>query len=118
MFFVYGLIGKPKADQRNDGRTCVRNVVKSVRNNRDRRGNDAEHQLSDKQQKIGKNTANACQRSVFAAYGRFGNVFIFTDKNANEKIRHKSPLFINGIPLLYADKQILSIKKNKSGKYP
>ena len=93
MLIVGGLARHLEAEQADDTRGGVREVVDSVRSDREGAGQCADGQLAEKQQKVAQNSDTARNFSVSGAHRVLLNVFVICDKLTDDPVGHDTGPF-------------------------
>ena len=88
MFLIRMLSRQSESYQRNDGRTCVADIVEGVRYYRYGRRQNTYDQLAYEQQKIRYYAGDARQRGIIAPYLRILYVFSVLYEQFNKQISH------------------------------
>ena len=76
VLLIRGLLRNAEGNERNRPAAAVAQIVQSVRNERDQRGKDAEHDFCDRQQKIECDARKRNQASPLTAR-RFVSIQVF-----------------------------------------
>ena len=82
------LAGNPEADQCNDGRACIGEVVVSVSHHGDRAGNGAREILDCKQDDIQRDTDDAAKHAIGSANLRIIVIPVIRDQPARKQFQH------------------------------